>query len=155
MANKTQPEKKKRGRPKKIPSAFDLWEAFERYRQHVKNNPFKVHDFRGKDVEEVYIEKERPLSMEGFSNYCWEKKIHAFVDDYFHNKEGRYDDFATICTRIKATIRENQIAGGMAGVFNPSITQRLNNLVEKSEVKQETTTVKQVFKIGDQIISFD
>jgi hypothetical protein len=151
----TPPEPKKRGRPKKIPAPFDLWNAFERYRLWVLDNPLKVHDFKGKDADEVYIKKERPLSLEGFSNFCWEYKIHGFVDDYFHNKEGRYEDFATICARIKGIIRENQIAGGMAGIFNPSITQRLNNLVEKSEAKVETTQVKQVFKIGDQIITFD
>jgi len=148
-------EPKKRGRPKKLANPSDLWDAFQRYRQWTADNPFKVHDFKGKDADEVFIKKERCLSMEGFSNFCWEYKIHGFVDDYFHNKEGRYTDFATICTRIKAIIRENQVAGGMAGIFNPSITQRLNNLVEKSEVKQETTEIKQVFKIGDQIISFD
>ena len=151
----TKTELKKRGRPKKLPAPFDLWDAFLRYRQWVADNPLKVHDFKGKDADEVYIKKERPLSLEGFSNFCWEFKIHGFIDDYFHNKEGRYEDFATICTRIKAIIRENQIAGGMAGVFNPSITQRLNNLVEKSEVKTDAPVVKQVFKIGGQEISFD
>lgn len=154
MATQQKP-KKKVGRPKKIFDESAMWDAFLRYKQWTKNNPFKVHDFKGKNADEVYVEKERCLSMEGFSNFCWENDIHKFVDDYFHNKEGRYSEFATICTRIKNIIRENQVAGGMAGVFNPSITQRLNNLTEKTEIEQTITEKKQVFKIGNQIISFD
>jgi hypothetical protein len=30
----------------------------------------------------------------------------------------------------------------MAGIFNPSITQRLNNLVEKTENKHEVSEIK-------------
>ena len=152
---KIKPEPKKRGRPRRVPTEFDLWEAFQRYRAWVKDNPLKVHDFKGKDAEEVYIKKERCLSMEGFSNYCWEYKIHRFVDDYFHNKDGMYTDYSTVCARIKAIIRENQIAGGMAGIFNPSITQRLNGLTDKKEIDATITETKQVFKIGNQTITFD
>ena len=53
---------------------------------------------------------------------------------YFINYEGRYEDYVSICSRIKREIRTNQIEGGMVGIFNPSITQRLNGLTEKSEV---------------------
>ena len=35
---------------------------------------------------------------------------------------------------LKEEIRENQILGGLLGFFNPSITQRLNGLVEKQEM---------------------
>ena len=31
-------------------------------------------------------------------------------------------------------IRQDQIEGGMSGIYNPSITQRLNGLTDKSEV---------------------
>jgi hypothetical protein len=52
-----------------------------------------------------------------------------------------YDDFCEVCTRIKNEIREDQITGGILSFYNPSITQRLNNLVEKSEVKIEDVDV--------------
>jgi len=38
-----------------------------------------------------------------------------------------------VCSRIKKSIRKDQIEGGMVGQYNPSITQRLNGLVEKQE----------------------
>jgi hypothetical protein len=143
------------GRPKKIKTPEELFQAFQRYEIWVKDNPFLVHDFKGSGVEEVYIKKERPLSMEGFSNFCFRHKIHSWIDDYFHNKENRYTEFATICKHIKHLIRENQVSGGMAGVFNASLTQRLNNITEKQEIETTIIEKKQIFKIGDQEIQFD
>ena len=43
---------------------------------------------------------------------------------------------------LRKTIRQDQIEGGMAGVYNPSITQRLNSLVEKTENKHEVNEIK-------------
>ena len=48
-----------------------------------------------------------------------------------------YSDFIDVCGRIKSEIRQDQIEGGMCMIYNPNITQRLNGLVEKSEVKVE------------------
>jgi hypothetical protein len=59
------------------------------------------------------------------------------LSHYFANTNGAYNDYLTICSRIKKAIRKDQIEGGMVGQYNPSITQRLNNLVEKTENKNE------------------
>jgi hypothetical protein len=56
------------------------------------------------------------------------------VKHYFDNKEGRYDEFGVICSRIKEEIRHDQITGGLLGNYNASITQRLNGLTDKKEV---------------------
>lgn len=134
-------EKRKVGRPLAIESPERMWELFDDYKKYIKAKPIKVHDFVGKDGMEVYRFKERPLTMEGFENYCYEIGVINDLGDYFSNKEGRYVQFTTICSRIKKAIRQEQIEGGMAGIYNPSITQRLNNLVDKSEVSQTTHTV--------------
>src|SRR5699024_12362457 len=49
------------------------------------------------------------------------------LGDYMANTEGRYSEFGTICTQVKRAIRNDQIRGGMAGIYNPSITQRLKD----------------------------
>ena len=115
---------------KKIFTPESLWDNFTQYVETVKGSPIRVQDFVGKDAEEVYRAKERPLTMEGFQNYLDDNDIITDVTDYFENKEGRYTDFVRICSRIKRRIRQDQIEGGMAGIYNPSITQRLNNLKE-------------------------
>jgi hypothetical protein len=73
------------------------------------------------------------LTLEGFENYCNDKGIISDLGLYFSNNEGRYSDYLTICARIRRIIKQDQIEGGMVGIYNPSITQRLNGLVDKQE----------------------
>lgn len=117
------------GHPRNLESPEQLYKLFEDYKDNIKSNPFLVHDFVGKDGKSVYREKEKPLTLEGFENYCY-KRV-GYVEQYFKNKEELYNEYVPICRTIKKEIREDQIQGGMAGLYNPSITQRLNGLVEK------------------------
>jgi cellulase/cellobiase CelA1 len=125
------------GRPKKIESPEKLWEYFLSYKKEVKGVPFLVKDWVGKDANEVYREKEKPLTIEGFENYLEDKEIISDLSNYFANSNNAYANFSTICSRIKRNVRQDQIEGGMTGIYNPSITQRLNSLVEKSEVTEK------------------
>lgn len=121
------------GKNKYIESEEKMLELFELYYSDVKKRPFLVKDWVGKDPHEVYREKERPLTMEGFRIFCF--KLGYTIKHYFDNTDNRYDEYSTICTHIKDIIRDDQISGGMAGVYNPSITQRLNGLVDKTETE--------------------
>ena len=67
------------------------------------------------------------------------------MHDYFSNKNNEYADYSNICSRIKEIIRVDQIDGGMAGIYNPSITQRLNGLVEKQQNEVTVTEIKADF----------
>jgi hypothetical protein len=127
------PIKSTRGNKKYIDSPEIMWELFEEYQAKVKSNPFMVRDWVGGMAMQVERPKEKPLTYEGFSNYVFSKGILKDTDDYFGNTGGAYEQFSDVCSRIKRVIREDQIAGGMAGMYNPSITQRLNNLVEKTQ----------------------
>jgi len=118
------------GRVKYIESPEKLKEYFLSYEKEVKSNPFLVKDWVGKDADEVQRERERPLTIEGFECWLAENDIIEDLGDYLKNKDNRYNDYAPICSYIKKTTRKDQIEGGMAGVYNPSITQRLNNLNE-------------------------
>jgi hypothetical protein len=71
------------------------------------------------------------------------------VHQYFENRDNRYNEYVAICSRIKRTIRQDQIEGGMVGQFNPSITQRLNNLTERTDI---TTQGQQVSDIKITIV---
>lgn len=129
------------GKPKYIESPEKMWEAFEAYVKYTKENPFLVRDWVGKDADQVERPKEKPLTFEGFETYCFREGIINDLGDYFKNKDGRYNDYASICRMIKAEIRRDQIEGGMAMLYNPSITQRLNGLVEKAQT-DNTLTIK-------------
>jgi hypothetical protein len=121
------------GRPNKIHSPEMMWELFEEYKRYTKNNPILKHTFVGKEGRSEYSELERPLTMEGFDCYCMDKGVIHGLENYFANTNRRYSKFSSICSRIRREIRQDQISGGMAGIYNPSITQRLNNLVDKVE----------------------
>lgn len=118
---------------KYIESPERMWELFKEYERETKSTPFLVHDFVGKDAHDVRRERERCLTMEGFEEYVAERDIIQSLDQYFSNQEGLYDEYMGICSRIRRKIRRDQIEGGMAGIYNASITQRLNGLVDKQE----------------------
>lgn len=142
---------------KYIETPEDLWDYFKGYRKELEENPINIVEQKkgnstfkitagaeGKVNFEapsdiVLLPHKRPLTLEGFENWCADNDIINDLGDYFKNKDQRYTEYAPICLRIKRTIRQDQIEGGMVGIYNPSITQRLNNLVEKVETDNKTT----------------
>lgn len=125
-------------KPKYIATPELMWQLFCNYKKQIKENPKEVHDFAGKDAYEVYRFRERPLTFEGFTRYLYDEEIIADITDYFENKQNRYALYVHVCSRIKNAIREDQIDGGMTQIYNTSITQRLNSLVDKSQVETKT-----------------
>lgn len=129
------------GRYKLIESPEKMWELFVAYKENAKNKPILVQDFVGKDGMEVRRERERPLTMEGFECFVMDNTEINYPDltEYFSGTNESYKDFFPICSRIKREIRQDQISGGMAGIYNPSITQRLNGLTDKQENQNNNT----------------
>ena len=127
------------GKSKYIETPEKLWEYFELYKTHTKSRPFLVKDWVGKDALDVYREKERPLTIEGFECWLADQDIIEHLSDYFANSNNKYSDYSTICSRVKKAVRQDQIEGGMSGMYNPSITQRLNGLVEKTQTEVNIT----------------
>lgn len=113
----------------------DLEKVWKAYKQDLKERAkeWDKIQYVGKDGSKKIDHPKLPLTLEGLKRYCWDNEI-GTIEHYFLNTDGYYDDFCSICSRIKNEIREDQIAGGMIGFYNPSITQRLNGLAEKSEV---------------------
>lgn len=137
---------------KNIETPEKMLELFESYVTETKEGPILLQDFVGKDGEEVYRKKEKPLTIEGFELYCFRNGFIGDLSHYFANTNNSYADYLTICSHIRKRVRNDQITGGMAGIYNPSITQRLNNLVEKTNNENTgdvTITVKYDEKPND------
>ena len=111
----------------------ELKEAWDMFKENLKeqSKEWVRVQYVGKDGYRVAEPTKVPYTLEGFKRYCREK--HGEVEQYFSNQDGYYHDFIGICRAIREEIRENQIIGGLLGFYNPSITQRLNGLVEKTE----------------------
>ena len=122
------------GKNKYIENPEKMAEYFETYKNETKSNPIKKHVFVGKDGNADYELIERPLTVDGFELWCWKNEIISDLSQYFANTENRYKEYQTICSRIRKEVRNDQIEKGLAGIYNTSITQRLNGLTDKSEV---------------------
>jgi len=130
---------------KYIKTAEMMWELFLAYKKEVKSKPRKKVEYVGRNGDKVETPLETPLTMEGFENYVATQNLNQDLSHYFCNLDNRYSDYVAICSRIRREIRQDQIEGGMVGQYNPSITQRLNGLVDKKEVENKG---KLRFKFG-------
>jgi hypothetical protein len=111
---------------------LQAWEGYKSWLAGTEAAQWLKIQYVGKEGHRVTDPIKLPYTLEGFKRYC--RLHHGDISEYFLNREGYYDDFTTICSQVREEIRENQITGGMIGHFNPSITQRLNGLTDKSEV---------------------
>lgn len=122
-----------------------VWKAYKEFLGEEAFKWVKVQ-YVGKEGERVTDAYKLPYTFAGFRVFCY--KNYGSVHQYFENKDGLYTDFVEICSYIKEEIRDNQITGGLLGVYNPSITQRLNNLVEKTEDVTPQLPTKLIIKVN-------
>lgn len=123
---------------KYIETPEKLYKIFEDYKKSLKPREIQKATATG-----VKIEKHMPpLTMEGLEVYGY--SIGLTLDHYFNNRNGAYEEYCTICQRIKREIRQDQIEGGMVGQFNPSITQRLNGLTEKTDITTQGEKINEI-----------
>lgn len=128
----------------------DLDKAFNEYKEDLKEqaNEWVKIQYVGKDGEKVKDPQKVPMTFEGFKRFC--RKNYGEIEQYFTNQDEYYNDFIGICRAIKEEIRENQIIGGLLNFYNPSITQRLNGLVDRKDVKSGDKPLK-----GGQVVMPD
>ena len=110
-----------------------VWEEYKKFLDIEALKWVKVQ-YVGKEGQRMSDPYKLPMTQDGFEIFCYDN--YGCVGQYFDNKDNLYSDFVAICSRIKQEIRSNQITGGLLGVYNPSITQRLNGLTDKQEIKQ-------------------
>jgi hypothetical protein len=129
------------GQPKAIESPEKLWELFQEFREYVVKNPFKEHDFVGKDATEVHRKKMRPVSWIGFEGWLASQKILVHLGHYEQNTDGGYADYLPIIHAIKAICSADIVEGGMAGIYNHNLSARLVGLADKKEVDKTVKTI--------------
>lgn len=124
------------GRPRLLKSPEEMWNLFTDYVDHARLHPVIKRELNQRTGEVIEIPIDRPLTIEGFFTFAWDRL--GDVSRYFYNIDGEFPEFVTISARIKQGIREQQISGGMGGVYNANLTARLNGLTDK--VQNEITT---------------
>jgi hypothetical protein len=134
---------------KYIETPEKMWQLFEEYKAHVKENPRMKVEYVGRDGSKVQTPLETPLTIEGFENYVADQGVIQDLGDYFANSNNKYNEYSTICSRIRRRIRQDQIEGGMVGQYNASITQRLNNLKEQTETTSTNVNLLNIDPLSD------
>lgn len=118
------------GRPRLFDNPDQLWDLFEQYKQHVKDNPITKREYVGRDGIPVDTPLPTPLILDGFASFCWEK-----WGDISHYMKGDYEEFSQVIARIRTEVRTQQVGGALAGVFNSNLTARLNGITEKQQIE--------------------
>ena len=122
-----------------------LWELFEEYVNHERQNPLFKTEYVGKDGNTVYTPLAVPITFEGFECYLADIDYIQDLGDYAKNDDGRYTDYAPIITRIRKNCFVQNFKGASVGLFNPNIIARklgLKDTVDDTGSKDVTIKVK-------------
>lgn len=121
-------------REKAIETPQELLELFKEYKEWAKSNPYRWHDYVGKDAEEVWKQRERPVTWAGFEAWLFDQNIIYHLGHYEQNSNGAYEAYLPIIRVIKAQCRADVIDGALAGVYNQNIAARIEGLTDKKEL---------------------
>ena len=119
------------GKNKYIETPEKMWEYFEDYVLHEANNPMFKVEYVGKDGRIEKTPLETPITFEGFECFLADKKIINDLGDYSSNKDGRYNEYATIITRIQKNCFVHNFKGAAVGLFNPNLIAKKLGLIDR------------------------
>lgn len=135
---------------KYIETPDKLWELFEQYIKHERNNPMFKTDYVGKDGTKVQTPLETPITFEGFECYLQDQGIINDLGNYSSNLNNAYDEYLPIITRIKQNCFVHNFKGASVGLFNANIIARKLGLVDKKETEMKGgLNIPQLPDIGD------
>lgn len=124
---------------KAIQTPQELYKLFTEYKEWVKANPYKFHDFVGKDAEEVWKQRQRALTWIGFEGWLAENEVLTHLGHYEQNTNGAYTNFLPTIARIKRECSADVVSGALAGVYQQNIAARIEGLADKKEVDKKVT----------------
>jgi hypothetical protein len=125
---------------KNIESPERLWELFEAYVLHERDNPMHKVEYVGKDGIEKHTPLETPITFEGFECYLADQEIITDLGDYSKNDDGRYKDYAPIITRIRNNCFVHNFKGAAVGLFNANLIARKLGISDKQDQTVEVKT---------------
>lgn len=133
------------GRPPLYPDPEDLARVADEYFQWCDDNPIETATRKlvgakqtGKGGEaksdETKFTTRRAYTLDGF---C----LFARISDWssFKSAEAHSDaEYLAVIHAIEQTIRDQQVSGALAGVFNSNIVARLNGIADKTDLNVNT-----------------
>lgn len=137
-------EEKHRGHPYRFKTPDELRQACDGYFAWCEANPVrgarnvwkkKRKGLKGDEGSDDGTQDNllpRPFTFEGL---CLHIGIADWTDFVSKNKER--EGFAEVIAYVRNRIRDNQISGGMIGIYSSSLTARLNGIAENLQVNEK------------------
>jgi hypothetical protein len=122
----------KHGRDRVISDPETLANASDEYFEWCEENSIKYNDFRGKDADEVFLEKPRPFTKEGLARFCGLAQWRSIEE-----LKEISQDFSQVVTRIEGIIAEQKYTYAVTGIFNSNIVARDLGLKDSTEAKTD------------------
>ena len=119
----------------KFKTPAELWEKAVQYFEWCDNNIFTSEEETETPKGLIYkqTKHKRPYTWQGFYSFIGGNDLKAYRQK---------NEFNKIITHIGNIMFEQKFSGASAGIFNSSIISKELGLIEKKEVKQETTKLK-------------
>lgn len=138
--------------PKNSPQFY--WAAFKEYKKLTEKNVLYKSELikSGQNAGQIVdIPVKPPMLIQG---YCLHADIDMVMFNRYLNKKQVKDEelsekYCKVFTRINFEIKQDQISGGMAGIYNPMLTARLNHLAEHTEQTNNGESQKIVIQLED------
>lgn len=130
-------------KPKLIETPEKLMELFQSYRDWCKANPRYENMPDYKNASSFKVERERPLTWDGFENWLRENDVIAKLDNYKANVDEAYTEYRDIIRDIDRIIWADKFEGATVGIYNHNIIARDLGLADKKEHSGEVA-VKQI-----------
>lgn len=138
---------KKMGRPPRFATAEDIWKEFVAYVDFVDKHKIELptHIVKGSHRDEGRGgQVARPLTLTGFMVFAG---VGQKWQDFARHQCERGSDFSKVITRIRNIVSNDQIEGGVAGIYNSNLTARLNGLTDKKDVTSKGERIDLKFEI--------
>lgn len=142
------------GRPPRFATPEELWQCFLDYVEMVDAYKIDLPMFmtkrnkKGKNDEASDEGKAgqvaRPLTFQGFMAFTG---MGQDWNEFAKYTSTRSDDFSVVIKRIRATIENDQISGGLAKIYDSNLTARLNGLKDRTDHTSGDEPLEVKFKV--------
>jgi hypothetical protein len=130
------------GRPNSF-TLDDIKVLWESYKKHTKDNPKYEYVVAQRSGEIIAVPREIPLTQKGFYAFVYNQTGHH-IHQYFEGKNTSYTEFLGILTHIENERSQDIIEGAAAGVFNSSISARMEGLKEQTDVTSNSEKIESI-----------
>lgn len=129
---------------KRFQDPEEIWDLFLQYVNDVNFRTMNDTVHNPKTLEQGDIKKVAPVTWYGFDMWLgFNQKIWS-LEDYKYNRNGDYEAYSAIISRIDKFIYNHKISGASLNIYNHNIIARELGLADKREVDKTSNKVSKI-----------